>query len=131
MPVFDSPATNPPSPTLYKHLLESPIPLRWDVMKVFRDEPKAWDFVGFLCYRAWTLENVSQNNSSAIARIPWRELLQQLGTTDQDERRLRTTLKRVLDRLRVIWPEFRGEMKRGGLLEIQAPMHSIHPVKPR
>ena len=119
------------SPTLWKHLQESPVPLRWDVMRHFRNEPKAWDFVSFICYRAWTLEMAGVKGGTAVARIPWQELLEQLGTEDKDEYRLRHTLKRILDRLKVIWPECRADFMRGGLFVIERPVNALHPVKPR
>lgn len=119
------------SPTLWKHLQESSVPMRLEVMRHFLNEPKAWDFVALICYRSWLCERSKNGGYPAIARISWKDLMEALGTVDKDERRLRTSLRQILLKLKKIWPECQTELERGGTLVIKPPINAIHPVKDR
>lgn len=119
------------SPTLWKHLQESAVPLRLEVMRHFQDEPKAWDFVALICYRSWLCERSLSGGFNPVARISWKDLAEQLGTVDKDAYRLRNTLRTILAKLKKIWPECQAELERGGLLCIKPPINAIHPVKDR
>lgn len=117
---------------MWEHLRENPVPLRLEIMQAFQDEPKAWDFVSFVCWRSWLCERAkSEGIGNPVARIPFAELLQQLGSVDKDHKRLRKTLKDILDRLGTMWPEMQARFIRAGVLEVGPPIGGVHPVKPR
>ena len=119
------------SPTLWKHLQAGAIPLRLEIMRHFQDEPKGWDFVALICYESWLCERSKKAGYNSVERISWKELALQIGTTDLDTRRLRSTLRTILNKLKTIWPECRADLERGGDLVIKPPINSIHPVKDR
>ncbi len=110
--------------TLWGHLRVHPVPLPLAVMREFQDEPKAWDFVAFVTWRSYLCQQVD-----GIARISWRDLVQQLGSQDKDHKRLRKTLKNILGRLRLAWPQVRVTFLAGGVLEVRPPTRGILPVK--
>jgi len=111
------------SNTLWEHLKKHPVPLSLELMKQFKNEPKAWDFAAFLSWRSFLCRmNVK------VARIPWPDLVQQLGSCDKDQKQLRKSLKRVLKKVQIYWPELRAEFKVGGLLEIRPPFMGVLPV---
>lgn len=119
------------SPTLWKHLQASAIPLRMEVMRHFQNEPKAWDFVALICYQSWLCERSKKGGYNSVERIAWKDLAEQLGTMDKDESRLRNTLRKILSKLKQIWPECQAELERGGVLVVKPPINAIHPVKDR
>jgi hypothetical protein len=112
--------------TLWAHLLEHPLPLLLSIMREFQDEPKAWDFAAFLCWRSYLCQE-----GSSIARIPWRELVMQLGSQDSNQRRLRDTLKGIIKRLKFLWPECQAHFLRSSVLEIHPPINGVLPVPRR
>lgn len=112
--------------TLWEHLKAHPVPLPLAVMREFQDEPKAWDFAAFVTWRSYLCQH-----TAGVARIPWRDLVQQLGSQDKDHKQLRKSLKEILTRLCLVWPEVRASFLPGGLLEVRPPVHGILPVKGR
>jgi len=110
--------------TLWDHLRAHPIPLPLAVMREFQDEPKAWDFAAFVTWRSYLCQH-----TNGKARIAWRDLVQQLGSQDKDHKQLRKSLKDVLKRLSLVWPEVRANFLPGGVLEIRPPLHGILPVQ--
>lgn len=109
--------------TLWQHLKAHPVPLRLSLMREFQDEPKAWDFVAFITWRSYLCQQ-----SNNVARIAWRDLVQQLGSQDKDHKQLRKSLKDILRRLRIVWPEVRAEFLFRGTLQIQPPVKGFLPV---
>jgi hypothetical protein len=117
---------------LFKELQEGRVvPLPLPVMREFQDEPKAWDFACFVFWRSWVCEKALEFNGNPTARIPWRDMLQQLGTTDKDPKQIRKTLKAFLERLKIVWPECQANFEVGGVLTIRPPASSLHLVKPK
>ena len=112
--------------TLWENLRSHPVPLSLSLMREFQDEPKAWDFVAFVSWRSYVCRETSRP-----ARIPWRDLLQQIGSEDSNQKRLRKTLKSILQRLHGYWPELRAEFLPGGALEIAPPVKGVLPVNGR
>lgn len=112
--------------TLWEHLKAHPVPLPLPVMREFQDEPKAWDFAAFVTWRSYLCQH-----TNGVARIAWRDLVQQLGSQDRDHKQLRKSLKDILRRLRVAWPEVRTVFLRGGTLEVRPPVSGVLPVKER
>jgi len=100
-------------------------------MRHFHDEPKAWDVVSYVQYRSWLCEIAQSQGRNSIAYISWQDFLDQLGTQDQDLARLRTTIRKIFDKLHLIWPEGQFELLHKGTLVIKLPINSIHPVKER
>lgn len=66
---------------------------------------------------------------NSTAYISWNDLKDMFGTTDQNPRQLRTSYRKILDKLKVIWPECQVNLLRGGVLEVKPPMDSLHPVR--
>ncbi len=112
--------------TLWDHLKAHPVPLPLAVMREFQDEPKAWDFAAFITWRSYLCQH-----ATGVARITWRDLVQQLGSQDKDHKQLRKSLKDILRRLSLVWPEVRANFLTGGVLEVRSPVHGILPVKGR
>lgn len=117
------------SPTLFKHLLENAVPLRLEVMRHFHDEPKGWDIVALICWRSWVCENDRRRHRNYIARIPWVDLVNQLGSVDKNHKQLRTSIRHVITKLKTVWPECQVELEHGGTLVVAPPFNSIHPVR--
>jgi hypothetical protein len=108
--------------SLWEHLKAHPVPLPLEVMREFQDEPKAWDFAAYLSWRAHLCQH-----SDSVARIAWRDLIQQLGSQDKNPRQLRASLKTILARLHLVWPELRAEFLPSGVLEIRPPARGLLP----
>ena len=117
------------SPTLWNHLKQVPVPQRLEILREFSDEPKAWDFVAFVSWRAKACEAAAHLGGNPIARISWKDLVEQLGSVDKKHRQLRASLAAILGRLKVIWPECRAGFEADGTLVIQQPVNAVHPVK--
>ena len=101
------------------------------VLRHFQNEPKAWDFVALICYQSWLCERSKKGGYNSVEQIAWKDLAEQLGTTDKDAPRLRNTLRKILLKLKQIWPECQAELERGGVLVVKPPINAIHPVKDR
>jgi hypothetical protein len=114
---------------LFRHLCKHSVPLRLEIMRLFQNEPKAWDFVAFICYWSWRSENAKSRGRNHVVEISWQDLYKQLGSSDSDERRLRSTLRNVIDKLKTVWPECQATLLRGGKLEVRPPVNAIHPVR--
>jgi hypothetical protein len=108
--------------TLWEHLQAHPIPLPLEVMREYQNEPMAWDVAAYLSWRSHLCQH-----SDSVARIAWRDLMQQLGSEDTNRKRLRTSLKDILTRLRLVWPELRAEFLPSGVLEIRPPARGLLP----
>jgi hypothetical protein len=108
--------------TLWEHLQAHPIPLPLEVMREYQNEPMAWDVAAYLSWRSHLCQH-----SDSVARIAWRDLMQQLGSQDTDHKRLRKNLKAILARLHLVWPELRAEFLPSGVLEIRPPARGLLP----
>lgn len=118
------------SADFYQDLQHWHIPLPLPVMREFANEPKAWDFAGFVIYRSWLTEMAGQHGRDPVARIRLPELMTQLGSTDRDSRQLRRSLRDILARLVRVWPEGRAQFE-GSVLQIAPPVGGVHLVLPR
>lgn len=115
---------------LFQELQEGRVvPLPLPVMREFQDEPKAWDFACFVFWRSWVCGKAQQLNGNPTARISWKDLQLQLGSTDKDAKQLRKSLKAFLDRLRIVWPECQARFETGGILVIEPPQAALHLVQ--
>jgi hypothetical protein len=112
--------------SLWAHLKAHPVPLPLEVMREFQDEPKAWDFAAYLSWRSYLCQH-----SDSVARIAWRDLIQQLGSEDTNHKRLRKSLKAILRRLHLVWPELRAGFMPSGVLEIRPPLRGMFPESGR
>lgn len=88
------------------YLQSDAVALPLDLLRAFRRRPKAWDLVAFVPHRCTIAKSPSV--------VPWPDLVEQLGTLDQSPQRLRRTLARVLDEIRVVHPRFPARFVRGG-----------------
>lgn len=92
-------------PEFWSYLQANPVPLPLPLMRLFHDKPKAWDFCQFLLFRCYSARSVSV--------VPWSVFQSQLGSQDRDRRRLKWTLSRFLDQIRVVYPNLPAEFLRG------------------
>ncbi len=83
-------------PTFHEYLRENKVPLPLPLMRLFKNSPQAWDFASLVLYRSYAARTRSI--------IPWRALIDQLGTSDRSHRRLKLALGQVLEEIRVIYP---------------------------
>jgi hypothetical protein len=83
-------------PTFHEYLRENKVPLPLPLMRLFRNSPQAWDFASLVLFRSYAARTRSV--------IPWRALIDQLGTSDRSHRRLKLALAQVLEEIRVIYP---------------------------
>ena len=81
----------------WEYLREHPVPMPLPLMRLFHNEPKAWDFCQFVLYRCYAARQQSI--------VPWEALRQQLSSSDRNHRQLQWTLRRVLSRMKVIYPQ--------------------------
>ena len=97
----------------WRYLRETRIPMPIRVLKELHDQPQAWDFAQFLLYRCHVARSPSV--------VPWRELVEQLGSQDRNPDRLRWVLRRLLARVVALEPRCQARFLRGsGGLEVQA-----------
>ena len=83
-------------PEFWAYLKANPVPLPLPLMRVFRTRPKAWDFCQFVLYRCYAARSRSV--------VPWRAFYEQLGSLDKDHRRLKFTLRKILEEIKVVYP---------------------------
>lgn len=88
-------------PDFWSYLKSNPVPMPLPLMKLFHDEPKAWDFCQVLLYRCFA--------ARAESAVPWEGLLEQLGTRETNPKQLKYTLKKVLARIKVVYPDLPAE----------------------
>lgn len=84
-------------PAFFSYLVEHAVPLPLPLMRLFLNEPKAWDFTSFVLYRCYIARSRSV--------VPFDDLRAQLGSTDQYPRRLKMSLGKVLRKIRVAFPD--------------------------
>lgn len=89
----------------WQYLKNNPIPLPLRLMRRFYSRPKAWDFTQFLLYRCYA--------AKVSSTIPWPVFLEQFGSQDRDQRRLRATLRQTLKEIKVVYPDLPAELLTG------------------
>lgn len=96
----------------WRYLRETRVPMPLRVLRELHDQPQAWDFAQFLLYRCHVAKTLSV--------VPWRELVEQLGSQDRNPDRLRWVLRKLLARIAALEPRCRARFLRGsGGLEIE------------
>jgi hypothetical protein len=89
--------------SFFREVREHGVPIPLEVLKLYTNNPIAWDFVTFLNYRIKVAKNPS--------RIPLTTLCEMLGTEtsehrkEENNRKMKMRLEKVLAELRGIWPE--------------------------
>lgn len=91
--------------SFWRYLRETRVPMPIRVLRELHDQPQAWDFAQLLLYRCHV--------ARAPSVIPWRELVEQLGSQDRNPDRLRWVLRRLLARLTALEPRCRAKFLRG------------------
>ena len=117
------------SDDIFDLIKQAVVPLRLEIMRHFYNEPKGWDFAQFICYRSFLCEYARVAGRKSTAYISWKDLEEMMGSTDKNPLQLRATLRKILTKLKFIWPECQATLKRGGILEVKPPLNSVHPVK--
>src|SRR5260370_29759616 len=119
-----------------KDPLGDPVPLWAPLMRMYQNNPKAWNFVAHICWRSFTAEKAMRYGSSGISEIPLSEVSEWLGAQNSNPTRFKATLDDVLDELKVGWHEHRCSFRAGTpyrepKLIIQPPKDGVHLVRPR
>ncbi len=86
------------SRSFHRYLCESPIPLPLELLRCFHDKPMAWDLASLTLWRCFV--------ASQASFIPWRSLVEHLGSHDRDRKQLKRTMNRIIDRIRLSYPSF-------------------------
>ncbi len=86
------------SPAFHRYLRESPVPMPLELMRGFHARPIAWDLSSLAIWRCHAAKRASV--------IPWRSLIEHLGSHDRDRKQLKRSLGRILDKIRGAYPGF-------------------------
>ena len=79
-----------------RYIHKHSVPLDMNVVGCFKRNPLALDFYRFLAYR--------NNGLNKAISFPDRLLFEQLGTEEENERKIRMKLKRILRGIQMYWP---------------------------
>ena len=82
----------------HRYLRQSPVPLPLELLRRFHDKPMAWDLASLAIWRCYAARRASV--------VPWRSLVEQLGSRDRDRKQLKRSLGRTLDSIRRAYPGF-------------------------
>ena len=83
--------------SFWDYLRANPVPLPLPLMKVFHNQPKAWDLAAFATYRCFV--------ASGPSVVPWQGLRQMLGSSDGNDHQLRRTLAQALEQVKTVLPD--------------------------
>lgn len=83
--------------SFWDYLRANPVPLPLPLMRVFHNQPKAWDLASFATYRCYV--------ASGPSVVPWQGLRQVLGSSDGNDRQLRRTLAQALEQVKTVLPD--------------------------
>ncbi len=86
------------SGAFHRYLCQSPVPLPLPLLRRFRARPLAWDLASFTFWRCHAARRPSV--------VPWRALVEHLGSRDRDPKQLRRSLAGILDQVRAAYPGF-------------------------
>ncbi len=103
--------------TFFEAICSSPVPVDLRALQALRRSPLALDLYAWATYRAFTLRNHPSGQF-----IPWRALVQQLGSDYRDLDNFRKKVKATLRRVRTVAPHLKTEFADGGLI--------LYPGKP-
>src|SRR3989338_7810730 len=78
-----------------KYIHKHSVPLDMNVVRCFKRNPLALDFYRFVAYR--------NNNLNKTVSFPDRLLFEQLGTEEENERKIRMKLKHILRSIQMYW----------------------------
>jgi hypothetical protein len=81
----------------WSYLGATRVPTPLALLRALHDSPLRWDFAQFVLYRCYA--------SRSPSVLPWRGLIEQLGTVDRDHRRLKWQLGRTIETIRAFYPE--------------------------
>lgn len=79
-----------------RYIHKHSVPLDMNVVRCFKRNPLALDFYRFVAYR--------NNRLNKTVAFPDRLLFEQLGTEEENERKIRMKLKRILKGIQLYWP---------------------------
>jgi hypothetical protein len=79
-----------------KYIHKHSVPLDMNVVRCFKRNPLALDFYRFVAYR--------NNGLNKTVSFPDRLLFEQLGTVEENERKVRMKLKKILRSIQMYWP---------------------------
>ena len=95
----------------YEAIKFSPVPLDMRVLKALKKSPMALDLYAWMNYRTFTIQN-----KPAGQFVPWRGLMQQLGSNYSDLRDFRKYTKAAIQRIKTVAPGLQCEFVDGGIL---------------
>jgi len=94
----------------WEYLRSSFAVLPLELMRVFHARPRDWDLAQFLLVRCAIAESTSA--------IRVEELGHQLGSVDSNPRRLTAALRRVLEEIHLVYPDFPAEVLNAQQVEV-------------
>ena len=101
------------SEEFYREIVEHPIPIDVDVLKLIKSSPLQLDLYCWLSFRMSYLKKKTL--------IPWSSLASQFGSNYSLLRKFRAALIDALKRVAIVYPGCRFEVEEGGLLLIPSP----------
>lgn len=109
------------SKRFYEEIVDSPVPIDMDALKVLKRSPMALDIYCWLTYRMSYLRTSTS--------IPWRILEMQFGADYQHTRNFKIKFLQQLKKVSIIYPEAKLEVNETGLLLRPSKLHI--PLKDR
>ena len=103
-----------------KYIHKHSVPLDMNVVRSFKRKPLALDFYRFLAYR--------NNDLNKTISFPDHLLFEQLGTEDENDRKTRMKLKRILETIQMYWP-VRAKLE-DGYFELQPSPPAVQKKVP-
>lgn len=79
-----------------KYIHKHSVPLDMNVVRCFMSNPLALDFYRFVAYR--------NNGLNKTVSFPDQLLFEQLGTAEENDRKIRMKLKKILENIQMYWP---------------------------
>jgi len=113
------------APEFYADLMAFYTVIPFQILKAFAGSPIEYSIARWLYRRII--------NATKATLVPWSEIHAERGDADSNPWRIRGYTRRVVERLKVIWPELRGaldETKKDGLLILQPAAALIPDSRP-
>lgn len=93
----------------YEAIINDPVPVDMRALRALKRSPMALDLYAWATYQTYS---VTRKGSARF--VPWRGLMQQLGSDYEDLRDFRKKAKTALQKIQAIYPALRIEEEEGG-----------------
>lgn len=102
--------------SFFEAICSAPVPIDMRALRGLKNSPLALDLYAWMNYRTFTLERQKQEQF-----IPWRSLVQQLGSDYADIDNFRRKTKAAICKVKAVSPGLHVEFTNGGII--------LHPGK--